>query len=669
MNSRDFFYNRSSPNLPPGPVLDSGGLVNVKEFGAVGDGVTDDTTAFLLAIEEAGPVGGEVRMVSGATYKITNEIDLLGARLRGDGSQTIRQHTAGKGVFVATVDGSEVHGVMLEYVPTRTAPSGMYKGLSAFQRLCGIWTEASNVKFTNLKFKNLFGGVVMRGPVVTATYPLSGLTVGSVTTLNCPAHGLTLSGRGYLTGVAGPVLVNNIVATVVVIDPNTLTIAINSSAMPAYVSGGQLNLYDFTPQARNLVYRDAHSIGCDFMLTGSQYNGGLVENLSWESPTNLSVPPHMIYVQNAGTGPTNEEGFVENFTFRNCSGSNSAVPSQPLLKFSNIKDSTAVDCTIKDSYGILWGKAYRCRTVNLGFDHLDGTVASEAIRFSDVGEDNEVVGGNLLCGSYGVKTTDAVVRTKVFGTRVIDNAPGGSSLGKMFRAEDSSSMILHLVSGHSKQANSDYLIGTSGTATIDAIVASRTGGPGIVRAAAGTSVTMQFDPTFVPLFAENNTSIRRDGTVTESRLINGLTGLRGSTSCVLKGLTTAGTQVLSTQAGSQWSAHNRSVSVKTYLRFTTFDAATSGVIRFDCLPFVARSATVGGSDNLGAIAVCSTALNMAGLPSSGPFALYAEAIMGTTEVAFFYMTISSGTVVKTYLTHANIVTATRIGFELTYLRD
>jgi len=52
-----------------------GAPVNVKDFGAVGDGVTDDTAAIQAALDSVGPNGGQI-VVPVGTYKITGRITI-----------------------------------------------------------------------------------------------------------------------------------------------------------------------------------------------------------------------------------------------------------------------------------------------------------------------------------------------------------------------------------------------------------------------------------------------------------------------------------------------------------------------------------------------------------------------------------------------------------------
>jgi len=66
------------------------GAVNVKWFGAVGDGVTDDTVAIQNAIDSLGTSGGELYIPKG-TYKVTNIVisNIKTVSLRGTGATTI----------------------------------------------------------------------------------------------------------------------------------------------------------------------------------------------------------------------------------------------------------------------------------------------------------------------------------------------------------------------------------------------------------------------------------------------------------------------------------------------------------------------------------------------------------------------------------------------------
>lgn len=60
----------------PGESIDANGPLNVRDFGAVGDGETDDTAAFQQALEQAAADGGNRVLVPTGTYVISDTLDV-----------------------------------------------------------------------------------------------------------------------------------------------------------------------------------------------------------------------------------------------------------------------------------------------------------------------------------------------------------------------------------------------------------------------------------------------------------------------------------------------------------------------------------------------------------------------------------------------------------------
>jgi hypothetical protein len=72
-----------------GLVTHVGGYVNVKDYGAVGDGVTDDTAAIQAALDAAAAAGGEV-VVPRGVYLISDTLSILSyVLLRGEGEGSV----------------------------------------------------------------------------------------------------------------------------------------------------------------------------------------------------------------------------------------------------------------------------------------------------------------------------------------------------------------------------------------------------------------------------------------------------------------------------------------------------------------------------------------------------------------------------------------------------
>lgn len=93
-------------------------VFNVKDYGAVGDGVTDDTTAIQVTINAANAAGGGVVELPISTYATTAPINILSnVTLRGSGS--------GKSIL---------YGADLDYIMLQTVKSGTTKNI--YSNIC-----------------------------------------------------------------------------------------------------------------------------------------------------------------------------------------------------------------------------------------------------------------------------------------------------------------------------------------------------------------------------------------------------------------------------------------------------------------------------------------------------------------------------------------------------
>ena len=79
------------------PIPDVPVVVNVRDTGAVGDGSSDDSSAFQRAIDRAGEMGGGAVLIPAGTYRLNDQLHLRdsGVVLRGEGrNETILYFTA-----------------------------------------------------------------------------------------------------------------------------------------------------------------------------------------------------------------------------------------------------------------------------------------------------------------------------------------------------------------------------------------------------------------------------------------------------------------------------------------------------------------------------------------------------------------------------------------------
>lgn len=97
-----------------------GDVVNVKDFGAVGDGVTDDTEALNAALSHAGESGGGVvSLVQGEKYRITSKLlSFDRVQLDGHGATILSEVASG---FILEVHGSLGEEIRIAQQPVSSA--------------------------------------------------------------------------------------------------------------------------------------------------------------------------------------------------------------------------------------------------------------------------------------------------------------------------------------------------------------------------------------------------------------------------------------------------------------------------------------------------------------------------------------------------------------------
>ena len=101
--------------------MTNGAMVNVFDFGAVGDGSTDDTTAIQAAIDSLSSTGGVVYMPAG-TYKVTTGITLAdnNVKVKGEGWKATNI------VLYADVAGFTITGAYCELTGFHLSKSGSH---------------------------------------------------------------------------------------------------------------------------------------------------------------------------------------------------------------------------------------------------------------------------------------------------------------------------------------------------------------------------------------------------------------------------------------------------------------------------------------------------------------------------------------------------------------
>lgn len=135
--------------------------VSVKDFGAVGDGVTDDTAAIQATIDYVNSVGGGCVLFPSATYLISSLLTIYSrVELDLDGGSIIEQTT--NGVYILDCTGTptvtsrfSIKNGRLSYTNQQSAVGG--SGI----RLSKAGTTTSNWEFSNLAISKAFHSIYL----------------------------------------------------------------------------------------------------------------------------------------------------------------------------------------------------------------------------------------------------------------------------------------------------------------------------------------------------------------------------------------------------------------------------------------------------------------------------------------------------------------------------
>lgn len=145
--------------IPPsfGGIDNHGGIINVKNYGAKGDGVTDDAVAIQAACDVAVVKGFAIFFPAG-TYQIGAKITITGSPriyMFGCGGSSIINHTAGSSLFSINFASTTNGIVMIKDLNLRGTGAGnaLY--------IVGDTNATDSVLFTGLKIENFSVGIYL----------------------------------------------------------------------------------------------------------------------------------------------------------------------------------------------------------------------------------------------------------------------------------------------------------------------------------------------------------------------------------------------------------------------------------------------------------------------------------------------------------------------------
>ena len=294
-------------------------IINVKAYGAKGDGTTDDTAAIQAAIDAAELVRGTVFFPTGE-YKITAALvcDVQGVSLIGVSSNgTLGSATIGSAIkqITTTVDCLKIKadGITVQDLQLNGPSSGTGRGLVIDTEVSGPPTQYQ-VTVRRVRARN-FGGdgvVALKSEQLTLDTVLStanggkgiyiDLSGSSVPTnpllINCRASSNTGTHQIHIKDAIGPVLINCQALTGTAGNAN---LRLQNCSAPSVINGDYESGGDFGIQVSGSggSIRDADFISVttginvtswtDGMIEGCRFTSTVTNSIATDSATRISV--------------------------------------------------------------------------------------------------------------------------------------------------------------------------------------------------------------------------------------------------------------------------------------------------------------------------------------------------------------------------------------------
>lgn len=130
-------------------------FTTVKDFGAVGDGVTDDSAAFQSAINASSSV-----IVPPGIYIVNTPLTAAsGMNLVGLGSTTLKTTVSGNHIIAGvSLSDIKIDGVRFEGAGSSVTPNSIFSGGDFTDTALCTFNLCTDVRVTNCRFKNFYNG-------------------------------------------------------------------------------------------------------------------------------------------------------------------------------------------------------------------------------------------------------------------------------------------------------------------------------------------------------------------------------------------------------------------------------------------------------------------------------------------------------------------------------
>lgn len=320
--------------------------ISVKDYGAVGDGITDDTSAF----EEIVASGYKRIYVPSGHYKINSEM-VLGNNVvvYGDGDSSVIEQTVwGYGVIQFRGQGCCAHDLLClntrPKTPLSTSLSQRYEGDVSRQRSTGVYVLSDgNCRIENVRVENFVNAVTLLGPRIWTINQ----TISGATTTTFPLSTQDQQADGYYVGslirvLGGP---DTSVVTIIAYIGNVVTV---SPAWSAANNGSGIYYLILTGKGIQNRINNVTGINVDFGVIGIMQQDCMIDGLQCVGivqTQEANARPHAIYFADRMPQQT------VNLTVSNCT--TNGCDNGSAYKFASVLGLTASNMHASGARGVM----------------------------------------------------------------------------------------------------------------------------------------------------------------------------------------------------------------------------------------------------------------------------------------------------------------------------